>query len=65
MPEIDRREEAMYIGIDPAVASVVYEMKPVMKRLVDGKGRAYMRLHKYLYGLPRGVSSSTSSWTAN
>ena len=53
VPEIDRREEAMYIRIDPAVASVMCEMKPVMKRFVDDKGRIYMRLQKYLYGLPQ------------
>ena len=53
VPEIDRREEAMYIRLDPAVASVMCEMRPVMQRFVDKKGRIYMRLQKYLYGLPQ------------
>ena len=42
VPEIDRKEEAMYIRLDPAVASVMCEMRPVMKGFVDKKGRIYM-----------------------
>ena len=43
----------MYIRIDAAVASVMCEMKPAMKRFVDNKGRIYMQLQKYLYDQPR------------
>ena len=53
---------------DQAVASLMCEMRPVTQRVVDKKGRVYLRLQKYLYGLSqasfRFYQSSTESSSA-
>ena len=53
IPEIDSVHEAMYIRIDPAVVEQMVAVRPSWQRYVDDKGRIYLRLQKYLYGLPQ------------
>ena len=65
-----RRQEGRgnVLKLDPAKASLMCEMRPVTQRVVDEKGWTYLRLQKYLYGLPqasfRFYQSSTESSSA-
>ena len=43
----------MYIRFDPAVVEQMVAVRPSWQKYVDDKGRIYLRLNKYLYGLPQ------------
>ena len=50
---------------DQAVASLMCEIRPVTQRVVDKKGRVYLRLQKYVYGLPQASFRFYQSSTEN
>jgi hypothetical protein len=53
LTEVDPNEPEMFIRLDREVASVLCDVKPNMAEYRDNKGHLYMKLRKYLYGLPQ------------
>ena len=53
LTDVDPNEPEMFIRLDKEVAEIFCGMRPQHKDYRDNKGYMYMKLRKYLYGLPQ------------
>ena len=53
LTDVDPNEPEMFIRLDKEVAEIFCGMRPQYKDYRDNKGYMYMKLRKYLYGLPQ------------
>ena len=53
IPHVNQKDEPMYIRMNKLLAHIMCKVNPALSKFRDEKGRLYMRLLKYLYGLPQ------------
>jgi hypothetical protein len=53
IPHVNQKDEPMYIRMDKLLAHIMCKVNPALSKFRDEKGRLYLRLLKYLYGLPQ------------
>jgi hypothetical protein len=53
LSELDPSDPDMYIRLDGQLAGILGEMRPQLVKFKDNRGQMYLKLMKYLYGLPQ------------
>ena len=53
IPHVSQKDEPMFIRLDKQMAHLICKVDKTLEKFKDAKGRIYMRLLKFLYGLPQ------------